>query len=88
MRKLACMVTNILAAVGHMRRTCRFKPLWPQNYMQSYLGLRMIKVHRMHVEYLVHVDGHELSYYWLLVRCIVHLWCTGDRVEKRGVCII
>ena len=50
MRKLACMVTSILDAVSHMRGTCRFKPFWPRNYMQSYLGKRMIEVHRVHVK--------------------------------------
>ena len=88
MRKLACMVTSILDAVSHMRGTCRFKPFWPRNYMQSYLGLRMIEVHRMHVKYLVHVDGHVLCCYWLLVRCVLHLRCTGDRVQERGTCVI
>ena len=88
LQKLACMVTNTSDAVSHMRGMCRFKLYWPNNYMLSYLGKHMDEVHRVDVKCMVDNDSHELYCYWLVVRCMVHLRCTGDRVGKRCTCLV
>ena len=67
-QKLASTVTNISSAVSHVRGTCRFEPLWSRHFMNSYLGKRMVEVHRVDVKNMVHVASHELSYYRLSVR--------------------
>ena len=51
MQELACNIKYWSVGIGYVHWARQFKQFWSRQYMPSYIGLRIIEVHRLDIKY-------------------------------------